>query len=877
MLQCVVKYIHMNHRLAQRIYTQRALNMWLRHLDYPWEHHFTQDKLALGRTFYKQNIIRRIELTITEATIEARHQEHDFYCIITREIPKNKFEKPSFTIRSSTNDKLLSDALAVAGLYELEEMISTLSNPLYDEKADEKKIEHTSIEIKKNELPLVPQKQKTKPNDSSTLPKHTLKLYLKATRQGLVIEPFWIINEPTTKEINVFSKQAETVLKLNAYDRQTVIHLLSQCSKAGFQFLKTQNIFLLPDLGHLVEFLSKTLSSWKKYYTIQLDNDLQKIAKQGPREPKLWLKAGFVNLQHAGTPGQISIQLGFELEGTPLSESETKYLLKHSQDLILIPGKGLIRVSQQKRQQLNDLQESLHYHPTLSPYRLLSLFWDKPNFLEVDPALQSWHQKLLNPPTPLSLELPHFLREYQQAGITWLWHLCNCECHGLLADEMGLGKTLQILTLLNLRRVNQHPISLIVCPASVIGVWQKETEKFFPHIKTLILRRRVDLPQLFNQHSQSDQPLLLLASYSQLRRHKSDLEKHTFAYAILDEAQFIKNPESKVAQAACALQARHRYALTGTPIENRLTDIWTIFRFLMPGLLGTRKRFEEHVKSDPVTTLEKLRKQLTPFILRRTKQNVLPDLPPKTIIPWTCTLTQHQIHLYQNITEEMRSQFQGHWDGQTQKSSLQLLTALLRLRQTCIAPSLITKESDSKLIIEHSCKIQALLELLEDPLASGHKVVVFSQFTQLLSQLESPLKLHYPGTKRFKLTGQTQNRSLVVDNFQNHSGPAIMLASLKAAGTGITLHSADYVFLMDPWWNPAVEEQAIDRVHRLGKSDPVFVYRLIAQGTIEERVESLKAFKRSLSTTLIEELPNVAQLKHYFKSLHELIDYIPKQ
>lgn len=882
----MVDHIDMNHRQPQRIYTQRALNAWLRHLDYTWEHRFNEQVLTLGRSFYKQNIIRRVELTSTEATIEARHQELDFYCIITRNIPKNKFEKPSFHIRYSTTDTLLGEALAVAGLYEIEEMISNLANAVYEEKPEPQAptpTEHHKAHRPSVTVTSTPEK-KVKVSTDSTTSKHTLRLNFKTTRQGLLIQPLWIITEPAASEIPVFeskSKQTEHPLDLTSADRQAVIHLLSQCRKSGFQFLKTQGNFLLSDPSHLLEFLKKTVPTWKKYYEIQLDDDLKTVLKQGIREPKIFSKATTTATAHNLSPTQISIQLGFELAGTPFNPSETKHILKHSNELFLLPGHGLIHVSNQKRQHLSELQESLYYQPTLAPYRLLSLFWNEPklNFLEIDPTLQAWHQKLLNPPTPLSLELPSFLREYQQAGITWLWHLCNCDCHGLLADEMGLGKTLQLLTLLSFRKVHAHPISLIVCPASVIGVWQKETQKFFPHIETLVLRRGVDLNELFKKHSQSDQPLLLLASYSQLRRHKAELESHTFAYAILDEAQFIKNPESKVAHAACALQAKHRFALTGTPIENRLTDLWTIFRFLMPGLLGPRKRFEDQVKKDTALTLEKIRKQLTPFILRRTKQQVLPDLPPKTIIPLTCTLTQTQVYMYQQITEELRWQFQDAWKDEsgTQKNSIQLLTALLRLRQVCIAPSLITREENTDFIIEQSCKIQTLLELLEDPLASGHKVVIFSQFTQLLSQLETPLKLRYPEVKRFKLTGQTHNRSAVVDNFQNHNGPGIMLASLKAAGTGITLHSADYVFLMDPWWNPAVEEQAIDRVHRLGKSDPVFVYRLITQGTIEERVESLKAFKRSLSTTLIEELPNVAQLKHYFKSLHELIDYLPKQ
>jgi SNF2 family DNA or RNA helicase len=496
---------------------------------------------------------------------------------------------------------------------------------------------------------------------------------------------------------------------------------------------------------------------------------------------------------------------------------------------------------------------------TLSPYLIFSLFSDSRLKLTLSPEIEAWRQSVLAPP-PAPPALPELLRPYQRRGVEWLHHLCDVGCHGLLADEMGLGKTLQVLALLAARPINDKP-NLIVCPASVVPVWREEIAKFFPQLA-------VDVLKTGNDFLQRRDPVIWLASYTQLRKHRALLDSADFGYAVLDEGQFIKNPDAKITQTCFAVRAMHRVVLTGTPLENRQLDLWSIFRFLLPGLLGSRTSFEAALNADREGTLSRLRAQLAPFILRRTKREVAQELPPKVEMDLICPLTDVQRAEYARICTEGLERLGDDVGAAMREKSFGFLALLTRLRQTCCDPDMLPW---LKAPLSDSGKINLLVEKLTEIIGNGHKVVIFSQFVMLLDRVRDALAANFPDLARFELTGMTLDRLKPVQSFQNAQGAAAMLVSLKAAGTGITLHAADYVFLLDPWWNPAVEAQAVDRVHRIGQTNTVFVYRMVTSGTIEERIQALKASKKDLFDKLIGGLGGDFDLSQHFSSLKSLV------
>jgi SNF2 family DNA or RNA helicase len=349
------------------------------------------------------------------------------------------------------------------------------------------------------------------------------------------------------------------------------------------------------------------------------------------------------------------------------------------------------------------------------------------------------------------------------------------------------------------------------------------------------------------------------------------LPERAFVYCILDEAQTIKNPEAKVTQACCAVRSERRLAVTGTPIENRALDLWTLFRFLMPGLLGSRAHFEARMQADPDSALGMLRMQVKPFVLRRTKSEVGKELPPKVEIQLPCPMSEVQVAEYRRLVEEGVRELDDSPGEALRARPMPLLSLLTRLRQTCCDPALLPWRDDS---IEHSGKLMTLGDQLESVVRTGRKVVVFSQFVRLLDRTEQMLKERFDSDLSiYRLTGSTKDRSTPVKEFQTKKGPAVILVSLKAGGTGITLHSADYVFLLDPWWNPAVEAQAIDRVHRIGQRRRVMVYRLVTRGTVEERIDALKNRKRDEFEAVLGSMEGAVDWIKQFGRLTDLIAY----
>ena len=447
------------------------------------------------------------------------------------------------------------------------------------------------------------------------------------------------------------------------------------------------------------------------------------------------------------------------------------------------------------------------------------------------------------------------LRPYQQEGLGWLHFLQQFSFGGCLADDMGLGKTIQVLALLeerrSLRETNgseDHPApSLIVMPRSLVFNWLQEAERFTPKLRILdhTGSERIRGYEHFDDYD------AIFTTYGTLRRDAPFFKEKTFDYIVLDEAQAIKNASTESAKAARLLRGRNRLALSGTPIENHLGELWSLFEFLNPGMLGSASVFKlgrgSMMKIDDGKR-DLLSHALRPFILRRTKSQVAKDLPEKVEQTLFCELEATQRSLYNELRDHYRNSLLDRieHDG-IEKSKIHILEALLRLRQAAIHPGLI----DHKRVKEPSAKLDLLLPQLAEILDEGHKALIFSQFTSMLGILRNRLekeKIHYE-----YLDGQTKDRAAPVDRFQNDQKSRVFLISLKAGGLGLNLTAAEYVFLLDPWWNPAVEAQAVDRTHRIGQKRSVFAYRLIAKDTVEEKVLALQQSKREIADAIISQ------------------------
>ena len=444
------------------------------------------------------------------------------------------------------------------------------------------------------------------------------------------------------------------------------------------------------------------------------------------------------------------------------------------------------------------------------------------------------------------------LRSYQREGLGWLRFLQEFSFGGCLADDMGLGKTIQFLALLQDRkRLSPHgPLpSLVVVPKSLIFNWKEEAKRFTPDL-SIIEYVGLERAEQREKFAETD---LILTTYGTLRRDILELKDVQFDYVVLDEAQAIKNAGSQIAKASRLLRAHQRLALSGTPIENHVGDLWSIFEFLNPGMLGRASVFKLHAAdSQDAHSRKTLSQALKPFILRRTKKEVAKELPDKFEQTIHCDMGTEQRKLYDELREHYRASLLGaiSRDG-LGKSKMHVLEALLRLRQAACHPALL----DRGRVEDSSAKLDALFLHLDELLDEGHKALVFSQFTSMLSIVRDHLDRR--GVVYEYLDGQTRNRQKCVDRFQNDPDCPLFLISLKAGGFGLNLTAADYVFLLDPWWNPAVESQAIDRTHRIGQTKQVFAYRLICRDTVEEKIAELQSKKRDLADAILQADNNI--------------------
>ncbi len=571
--------------------------------------------------------------------------------------------------------------------------------------------------------------------------------------------------------------------------------------------------------------------------------------------------AGSVSLavQESSDMDWFDLSVELKVEDTTLTPEEIKLLLSAKGGWVRLTGKGWKRLkfnlSEEDDEQLAQLGLTAR-ELTDEPQRMHALQLAHPAARRFMPEAQaeavrrraSELQTRVTPPLPKGIKAD--LRPYQLDGFHFLSYLSTNRFGGVLADDMGLGKTLQTLAWILWLRQNARdakqpvPPALVVCPKSVAPNWEAEAVRFVPGLRVKVWTSH----GLDSVHERLDEADLHVLNYSQLRSAGESLAQVHWLAAILDEAQFIKNPTSQTAAFARALRASNRLALTGTPVENRLLDLWSIFSFTMPGILGTRAEFARLYdgKDDPFAR-RRLAARVRPFLLRRTKSQVARDLPDRIEEDIIVSLEGEQHKLYQAELKKARLMLLGmNTPAKLNKERFHVLSSLLRLRQICCDPRLVKANSKTG-----GAKNEALMETLSPLMDDGQKVLVFSQFVTQLELLQADIAKE--GWKTFLLEGATENRGELVKTFEAHEGPAVFLISLKAGGFGLNLVSASYVVLYDPWWNPAVENQAIDRTHRIGQTRQVVAYRLIAKDSIEEKIRVLQKKKSALANDLLGE------------------------
>ena len=830
---------------TKHYYSKSSIEAWFRHLTQDWEGHFSQQQLKKGREIYLENGIREIELNPEDAIVHLELNDKAYYSVIS-------WDKKSPSVRSSSRKQGRAEAIAVAGIYQIEELIADqLTELSFSESLEE--------DVNEEDLPepLFEEDESTEnPDDAKEEINRPLVLTFNGSEDGLGFDACWL--NPDGSKHSVIGGDGGR--ELTEIESESLIRLTTMARKAGFALDKGSKRYLMSDIGRFIPFLGHVLPKWKSHFTIVRETEVKRLM-QGIQQVEMDAHVSEKDQDERS----FDIQWSYQTAGRPLTEEESQRLTKKMGQPVYLPNRGIVQLTDSQVNLLDRWQGFKKESETrkVEKYMILSLFGEGGYHLTLSKTLMSWRKKLFSPPKQLPLELD-FLRDYQQKGVNWLYHVLSSDCHCLLADEMGLGKTAQILGVLSqIKKDNSKPV-IVFCPASVIPVWKSEVERFFPSFrihKVVGVRSIVDLDL--------DTCDVILCSYTQLRRNVTAIQKLEFSCCVLDEAQVVKNPDTKVSRACYSIKADHRLAVTGTPIENHYKDIWSIFFFLMPGLLGNRTHFERMIELGGEGFAQKLKNQLAPFILRRVKTEVMEELPEKNEMQLNCSMTDVQKKEYTRLVQEGLKKITSDEKLDTlQKRSFSFFALLTRLRQVCCDPGLLPWMDTDPM---KSAKIQLIVEKLADIYAAGHKVVIFSQFVGLIERVKLVLEKSFPDLNLFILTGKTVDRAKPVEGFQKAEHPATILVSLKAGGTGITLHAADYVFLLDPWWNPSVENQAIDRVHRLGQENPVFVYRVITTGSIEERVQALQLEKKEMFKELIEDLKDVTEHKEHLNSLKDLI------
>jgi superfamily II DNA or RNA helicase len=557
----------------------------------------------------------------------------------------------------------------------------------------------------------------------------------------------------------------------------------------------------------------------------------------------------------------LSLHLTFQVDGIAVDEEELRQCLASGRRLVRLPDGTYAPVKSEEVREILDRMAEIYATSGSKDKLALSQAGRVQDLLalvgkqSVTPQAKGLFAKLVDitkiDPVPKPRTLKANLRPYQREGLSWLVFLNELGAGGILADDMGLGKTVQAIALLlwlKAKHKDQKLNHLVIAPTSVVPNWLMEIEKFAPSLKAMVWHG----PERHSMSEQLNDFDVVITSYALMRRDEEILRGLNFNYVILDEAQHIKNPLSATARAAKKLKSERRLALTGTPIENRLSEIWSIFDFVSPGLLGDLSRFEEKfarpIDRGDQDAAQKLRAAIHRFVLRRTKSEVAKDLPPKIEQDIVVPLADEQNRLYRQILRQVRESVLSEVEKQgVAKSQIQILAALTRLRQVACDPRLM--KLDGPWNEELSGKMSALKEIMQEAVAGGHRVLIFSQFVEMLKLIRSLLEAE--GITYEWLTGDTKDRMARVEHFNGDESVSAFLISLKAGGTGLNLVGADTVIHFDPWWNPAVEDQATDRAHRIGQKKTVSVYRLIAKDSVEEKILQLSDKKRELVTNVL--------------------------
>ena len=602
----------------------------------------------------------------------------------------------------------------------------------------------------------------------------------------------------------------------------------------GCGFENDKGMAVLRGEDAVVTFFAAELPRLKKEWSIQEGERFQHVTKDIVRfEPRFALKErsnGWLDFHVHFTAGNEAV----------LSAQDLQRLLQSGKPQLRLAGG---RIAVPDADLATDLEEVLRDCDPSQERGIYKLSESHRGYIES--SIAEWTRQ----PPPISSALKtdalgplrERLRPYQVEGALWLLKNARSSSAGLLADEMGLGKTIQALAMME-ALPGPH---LVVCPSSLVWNWTREAAAFCPKLRVLALEGSARSEQ-FSKIPEHD---LVITSYALLRRDAEHYKPFVFSTTTLDEAQHIKNPGSQNARAACAIHSKARFILTGTPLENSLRDLWSLFDFLMPGYLGTRKDFQDRYEK-PLVTGEsagiwpRLLRRVRPWMLRRTKSEILKELPPKIEQVVQVELTHEQKAAYTQLQIAARAEVDAMRESGG-AARMKVLTALLRLRQACCDLRLLNGESQAP-----SAKIDALLELLGEAVDGGHRTLVFSQFTSMLD-LIAP-SLDEAGISWCRLDGSTKDRGAVVERFQSDASISVFLISLKAGGVGLNLTGADTVIHFDPWWNPAVEAQATDRAHRIGQQNVVTSIKLIARDTVEERVLEMQAKKKTLSMELLD-------------------------
>jgi SNF2 family DNA or RNA helicase len=659
-------------------------------------------------------------------------------------------------------------------------------------------------------------------------------------------------------------------------DRKKEEKLQNELLELGFYFSPEKKVYIIEGDSALDLLADKVTfsSNWKvvglnsarkkmKFANLKLNVALDS-SKEGPESADAglsnidWFDCNISLMQNSTT---VPISMLFKNQQSELGD---KWVKLDSGAYAEVPGGGIKQLRAMLGMLENNYRLSNKIKTKLSSAEAISLSNTQSREIEIqcDTKLRNLTKKVNSfdniKAIATSKNFKGKLRPYQKDGLSWLSFLHTYEFSGILADEMGLGKTVQTLALLQhlkdsrSKKFTFDKPAMIVAPTSVITNWLHESARFSPKLKVLLLHG----PQRKTKFKEIKDVDLVITSYALLRIDRYELEKNTFSYIILDEAQNIKNPQAATTRAAKAIKSQFRLALSGTPTENRPVELWSIFDFLMPGYLGSYDFFRNHIEkpileSGPgVQVARFLNTKTKPFILRRLKKDVEKDMPPKTESILRVPMTDSQKTIYAQILEEVRPKVLEAVKARgVAGASVSILAALLRLRQVCNHPNSI--EAFKDLPGYDSGKLIALKELVLEALEAGRKILLFSQFREMLAIIKHWLIENE--INHLYLDGQTSNRQELVDQFNKDDSIQLFLMSLKAGGTGINLTGADTVIIYDPWWNPAVESQAVDRAHRIGQKKAVSVYRLVTEDSIEQKIMELKAKKSQIVDALIDE------------------------